>query len=139
MKNNDNITKDVENISYTITLEQFETLCVLSRYNVLPEINVIDLKYKPLYFICEKETICPPREPEIIAVIVAKAFNGTKTWIENVPAQDYCNMIGLYSDGKFSSAYLNNLLREKKKLLYLNKITELQNETNAIEEKIRQL
>lgn len=123
----------------TITLEQFETLCVLSRYNVLPEINVIDLRYKPLYFLCGKGTICPPREPEVIGIIVAKAFNGTKTWIEDVPAQDYCNMIGLYSNGKFSSAYLNNLLREKKKLLYLNKITELQNEIASIGEKIRQL
>jgi hypothetical protein len=123
----------------TITLEQLETLRVLSKYNVLPEINFIDLKYEPLYFLCEKETICPPREPEVVGIIVTRVFSGTKTWIENMPAQDYCHMIGLYSDGKFSSAYLNNLLKEKKKLLYLNKITEHQNEIARTVEKIRQL
>lgn len=125
--------------SNTITLEQMEALDVLSKHYALPEANAIDLRYKPLYFICEKETICPPREPEIIGIIVASAFNGAKTWIERVPAQDYCHMIGLYPDGKFSSAYLNNLLREKKKLLCLNKITELQNEIASTVEKIRQL
>ena len=125
--------------SNIITLEQMEALDVLSKYDVLPEVNVIDLRYKPLYFILKKETICPPREPEIIGLIVASAFNGIRTWIERVPAQDYCRMIGLHGDGKFSSAHLNNLLREKKKLLYLNKITELQNEIASTVEKIRQL
>ena len=125
--------------SNIITLEQLETLRVLSKYNRLPEVNFIDLRYEPLYFMSEKETIHPPREPEIIGIIVARVFSGTKTWIENVPAQDYCHMIGLYSDGKFSSAHLNNLLKEKKKMLYLNKITELQNEISGTIEKIRQL
>ena len=125
--------------SNTITLEQLEALRILSKHNILPEVNFIDSRYKPLYFMSEKETIHPPREPEIIGVIVARVFSGTRTWIEKVPAQDYCHMIGLYGDGKFSSAYLNNLLREKKKLLYLNKITELQNEIASIVEKIRQL
>jgi len=124
----------------TITLEQLETLRILSKYNILPEVNFFqDLRYKPLYFMSEKETICPPRDTEIIGVIVAKVFSGTKTWIEDVTAQGYCDMIGLYSDGRFSSAYLNNLLREKKKLLYLNKITEHQNEIARTVEKIRQL
>jgi hypothetical protein len=125
--------------SNIITLEQMEALGVLSKHNILPEVNLIDLRYKPLYFLCEKETICPPRDTEIIGVIVAMVFDGTRTWIKKVPAQDYCHMIGLYGDGKFSSAYLNNLLREKKKLLYLNKITELQNEIASTVEKIRQL
>ena len=125
--------------SNIITLEQLETLRVLSKHNILPEVNFIDLRYEPLYFMSEKETICPPREPEIISIIVARVFSGTRTWIENVPAQDYCHMIGLYSDGKFPSAHLNNLLREKKKMLYLNKITELQNEIASTVEKIRQL
>ena len=125
--------------SNIITLEQMEALDVLSKHYALPEANTIDLRYKPLYFMCEKETICPPREPEIIGVLVARVFKGTKTWIENVPAQYYCHMIGLYPDGKFSSASLNNLLREKKKLLCLNKITELQNEIASTAEKIRQL
>jgi hypothetical protein len=125
--------------SNIITLEQLETLRVLGKHNILPEVNLIDLRYKPLYFMSEKETIYPPREPEIIGVIVARVFNGAKTWIENVPAQDYCHMIGLYRDGKFPCTYLNNLLREKKKLLYLNKITELQNEIASTVEKIRQL
>ena len=123
----------------TITLEQLETLRVLSRYNVLPEINAIDLRYKPLYFLCEKEIICPPREPEIIGVIVARVFKDTRTWIQDVSAQYYCGMVGLYPDGKFSSTHLNNLLREKKKLLYLDEITELQNEIASTVEKIRQL
>jgi hypothetical protein len=125
--------------SNIITLEQMEALDVLSKHNVLPEVEVVDLRCKPLYFLCEKETICPPREPEIIGVIVARVFKGTKTWIQYVPAEYYCHMIGLYPDGKFSSAYPNNLLREKKKLLYLNKITELQNEIASTVEKIRQL
>ena len=125
--------------SNIITLKQMEALDVLSKHNILPEVNLIDLRYKPLYFMSEKETICPPREPEIIGVIVARVFSGTRTWIENVPAQDYCHMIGLYRDGKFPSAYLNNLLREKKKTLYLDKITELQNEIASTVEKIRQL
>lgn len=125
--------------SNIITLEQLEALRVLGKHNILPEVNVIDLRYKPLCFICEKETICPPRDTEIIGIIVTRVFNGTKTWIENVPAQDYCHMIRLYRDGKFSSTYLNNLLREKKKMLYLNKITELQNEIASTVEKIRQL
>jgi hypothetical protein len=125
--------------SNIITLEQLETLRVLSKYNVLPEINVNDLRCKPLYFVVEKETICPPREPEIVGVIVARVLKGAKTQIRGLSAQYYCHKIGLYPNGKFSSVYLNNLLREKKKLLYLNKITELQNEIASTEEKIRQL
>lgn len=116
-----------------------EALDVLSKYDILPEINVTDLRCKPLYFVAEKGTICPPREPEIVGVIVARVFNGAKTRIRGLSAQYYCHRIGLYPDGKFSSAYLNNLLREKKKLLCLNKITELQNEIASTEEKIRQL
>ena len=125
--------------SNIITLEQLETLRVLSKHNILPEVNFIDLRYEPLYFMSEKETIHPPRDPEIIGIIVARVFSGTRTWIENVPAQDYCDMIGLYSDGKFPSACLNNLLREKRIVLCLDKITELQNEIASTVEKIRQL
>jgi hypothetical protein len=125
--------------SNTITLKQMEALDVLSKYNVLPEIDVVDLKCKPLYFMVEKETICPPHEPEIIGVIVATVFKGNRTWVSDVSAQYYCSMVGLYPDGKFSSAHLNNLLKEKRKLLYLNKITELQNEIASTVEKIGQL
>ena len=33
--------------SNIITLEQLEALSVLSRHNMLPEVNLIDLRYKP--------------------------------------------------------------------------------------------
>lgn len=125
--------------SNIITLKQMEALDVLSKYNVLPEVDAVDLKCKPLYFMVEKETICPPREPEIIGFIVATVFKGNRTWVSNVSAQYYCRMVGLCPDGKFSSDHLNNILKEKKKLLYLNKITELQNEIASTVEKIGQL